>query len=463
MTVTGAMTASAPALKYLWYGDDFTGASDTLATFAKAGLKALLCLGVPDATRLSTIGPLDALGLAGAARTMSPEAMVEELEPVGRYAAATGVPILHYKCCSTFDSALKVGSIGAAMRMLRPHLKDPLAVVVAGQPSLGRYCAFGNLFAAAGAGGEVFRLDRHPTMSHHPVTPMHEADLRRHLALQFGADIGLIDWRSLAAPADADIEAVLEACAVAPGSGAVLFDALETAHLDRIGRLIWRRARTGSLLVVGASSVAEAIIAQWRAIGLAPIEGPTARVLPARGPVFILAGSQSPVTARQIAHALSGGADAAFEGILIDGKAAAGDPAAIEAVVESCVAQLTRGHSVLAYTGPVVDGGQPKLDVARASGRLLAHVVDRAPMVARIGIAGGDTSSLAVKALDLWALGFVGTLSPGVTLVRAHADDRRRDGLELMLKGGQMGSVDLFTRLRDGIALGAATKAGGVR
>lgn len=125
----------------------------------------------------------------------------------------------------------------------------------------------------------------------------------------------------------------------------------------------------------------------------------------------------------------------------------------------SPVLLLARGRSVIAYTGRVVDGGQPTLGVARASGRLLAHIVDRAPMVARIGIAGGDTSSLAVKALDLWALGFVGTLSPGVTLVRAHADDPRRDGLELMLKGGQMGSVDLFTRLRDGIDLGAAGSA----
>ena len=439
------MIASAPVLKYLFYGDDFTGASDTLATFARAGLRALLCLGVPDARRLRTVGPLDALGLAGASRTMSPEAMVEELEPVGRYAAATGVPLLHYKCCSTFDSAPTVGSIGAATRIFSRYRTDPQVVVVGGQPSLQRYCAFGNLFAAAGAGGDVFRLDRHPTMSQHPVTPMHEADLRRHLAVQLGADIGLIDWRSLAIATDAEIEA----SAGAAGSGAVLFDALEAAHLERIGTFIWRRAQAGSLLAVGASSVAEAIIAHWRAIGLAPTEGPTIDVAPARGPVFILAGSQSPITARQMAHALRGDA-AAYDGILIDREAAGGNPAALDAVAEACAARLTRGRSVLAYTGPVVDGGPLQLDVAKASGRLLARIMDRAPMVGRIGVAGGDTSSLAVKALGLWALGFVGTLSAGVTLVRAHADDRRHDGLELMLKGGQMGSIDLFTRLREG-------------
>src|SRR5215470_4219305 len=190
------MTA-APSPKYLWYGDDFTGASDTLATFASAGLRALLCLGVPRAERLQSVGALDALGIAGAARTMSPEAMVAELEPVGCYAAEMRVLLLHYKCCSTFDSSPEIGSLGAAMRILRRHVPSRFTPVIGGQPSLARYCAFGNLFAGAGAGGEIFRLDRHPTMSVHPSTPMHEADLRLHLQAQGIDDIGLIDWRQL--------------------------------------------------------------------------------------------------------------------------------------------------------------------------------------------------------------------------------------------------------------------------
>ena len=41
----GAADATAPKLAY--YGDDFTGASDTLATLAQAGLRAILFCGVP--------------------------------------------------------------------------------------------------------------------------------------------------------------------------------------------------------------------------------------------------------------------------------------------------------------------------------------------------------------------------------------------------------------------------------
>jgi uncharacterized protein YgbK (DUF1537 family) len=88
--------------------------------------------------------------------------------------------------------------------------------------------------------------------------------------------------------------------------------------------------------------------------------------------------------------------------------------------------------------------------VAQACGKLLRRVLELAPVVRRVGIAGGDTSSISVEALGLWALGFIGLLGPGVGVTRVHADDQRLDGLELMLKGGQMGPADVFARLLRG-------------
>jgi uncharacterized protein YgbK (DUF1537 family) len=450
------VTVSGTSLKHLWYGDDFTGASDTLATFASAGLRALLFLGVPSAQQLQAAGPLDVLGIAGAARAMDPATMTEELEPVGRFAARLKVPVLHYKCCSTFDSSPDVGSLGAALRVLRPHVRNSFIPVVGGQPSLGRYCTFGNLFAAAGAGGEVYRIDRHPTMSRHPVTPMHEADLRRHLAAQGMADIGLIDFRLLDS---ADASALDNAVNVQAGAGtgdidAVLFDVTRHAHLTSIGRAIWNCATRAPLLALGASSVAEALILHWRATGDLPAAVPTPSIAPAKGPVFLLAGSQSPVTAGQVADALAPGeaTGPAYRGLTIDVAEIVQSPSALDAAAQNCAYLLNDGHSVLAQTGAVRDDGPPKLDVARACGRLLAQVLERAPAIGRVGVAGGDTSSMAVDALGIWALGYVGTLSPGVTLARAHAEAPRMNGLELMLKGGQMGSLDLFRRLLTGTA-----------
>lgn len=446
---TPASTAAATP-KYLWYGDDFTGASDTLATFARAGLRALLCLGVPDVARLQSMGTLDALGFAGAARSMTLPELREEVAPVGRFARDLGVPILHYKCCSTFDSSPTIGSLGEAMRVLGPYMPNPLRAVVGGQPSLGRYCAFGNLFAAAGTGGEVFRIDRHPTMAHHPVTPMAEADLRRHLEAQDVVDLSLVDWRRLGTASDADLEAHLDGLLEGAPS-AVLFDTLERSHLDRIGAQIWRRALAAPLLAIGASSVAEAVIAYWRRIGLCAAEQPRLDIAPANGPVFILAGSQSTVTATQMQAALAGGTAARYQALPLDTSSIVSSDAELEASADRCAALLRQGHSVIAHTGRPAKDGPAQIEVARAGGRFLAGVLRRAPFVRRAGVAGGDTSSLAVDALGLWALSFSGTLSPGVTLTRTHAQDADMNGLELMLKGGQMGPPNLFERLLTGV------------
>src|SRR5690348_199612 len=433
----------AASLKYIWYGDDFTGASDTLATFASSGLRALLCLGVPKAERRKALRSLDALGIAGAARTMSPEQMTAELEPVGRYASDARVPLLHYKCCSTFDSSPTVGSLGAAMRILRRHVPGRFTPVIGGQPSLERYCAFGNLFAGAGAGGGVFRLDRHPTMSQHPSTPMNEADLRLHLHAQGVENVGLVDWRKLGVASDDELKALIDG---ALRDDAILFDVLDETHLARIGEIIWRRAASEPLLAIGASSVAQAVIAHWRKVGAAPERGPEAPVQPAVGPVFVLVGSQSPVSAKQTAAAVRD--MQLYESIRLDPQPNGGLD--FEGQATNCARLLGAGHSVLAHLGPVVSGGPSRIEMARACGKLLRRVLELTPVVRRIGIAGGDTSSISVEALGIWALGFVGMLGPGVSLTRVHADDPRLDGLELMLKGGQMGPADVFARLLRG-------------
>lgn len=120
--------------------------------------------------------------MAGAVRSMHPDAMRSELAPVAALFHRLGARVLHYKLCSTFDSAPAVGSIGVALQTLRAALPGARTAIVGGQPDLGRYCVFSNLFARAGSAGEVHRIDRHPTMSRHPVTRMGEADLAQQRA-----------------------------------------------------------------------------------------------------------------------------------------------------------------------------------------------------------------------------------------------------------------------------------------
>jgi uncharacterized protein YgbK (DUF1537 family) len=113
---------------------------------------------------------------------------------------------------------------------------------------------------------------------------------------------------------------------------------------------------------------------------------------------------------------------------------------------------LGSGRSVIAHTAPLddtADRSLPGLALAQETGALVARILSSVK-VRRLGVAGGDTSSWTLRALDIWGLSFVGHLAPGVALCRGHSANADLSGLEVMLKGGQMGPPDLFARLRDG-------------
>lgn len=422
------------APRYGWYGDDFTGATDTLATLAEAGQRALLFLRIPTPRQLASAGLLDAVGIAGATRAMAPDAMARELDEAGRFFAALGVSLLHYKCCSTFDSAPEIGSLGAAARALRPHFSNPLLPVIGGQPNLGRYCLFGTLFAAAGAGGSVHRIDRHPTMSMHPVTPMDEADLRRHLAAQGLERVALVDYRSH--EGEGAGQALDAALAAAPE--AVLFDVSRPVDLTAIGALLRERMSTGPMLAIGASSVAQAFAGFPKA---AKVEMPKLAPPASGGNLLALVGSLSPVTRAQVELAEG------YERIAIDPARLTGEPAYLDALRAETLARLAKRNVMLITdkpTGAPAETGK----VAAATGVLLRAIMNEAK-VARLVVAGGDTSTLAIRSLDLWGLSYRSPCTPGAPLCRAHSDDARLDGLDIVLKGGQMGTPDFFNRVAE--------------
>lgn len=447
-----------------WYGDDFTGATDTLAEVARAGWRSLLFMSVPTPARLAAVGPLDAIGIAGAARGMTPARMETELHEVGRFLAGTGARILHYKCCSTFDSAPHVGSIGKAVEVLRQYAPHPLVPIVGGQPSIGRYCSFAHLFARAGAAPEIHRIDRHPVMSRHPVTPMHEPDLRRHLEAQGLHGVMSLPHTRYPAPRGPGEAAGLDPWIdrlLAEASGPLLLDVTDEHHLAPLGRLMWRAARHAPLLAVGASSVQQALA---RAIAADPDlipapprpRGEGSALRPAAGPVLMLAGSLSPVTARQIEAARH------YQRLAVDAERLARDSAYARQCAMDATALLAAGHHALVHT--LAPAQPPSAEqtaaTAQATAGLLAAIV-RACAAAghgltRIGIAGGDTSSQAVLALGLWGLSFHSVLAPGVAVSVGHGDGPATNGIELMLKGGQMGGEQLFDALVDGTCAVAA-------
>lgn len=391
-------------MRYVFIADDFTGASDCLATLRCAGVKARLYLEVPS---LEEVADLEAFGIATAARSMNRPALIEEMQRIAQRLVRHKPEIVHLKVCSTFDSSVEVGNIAIAMQALTEILEPATTCIVGGQPSLGRYCIFGNLFAK-GSDGSTYRIDRHPVMRRHPVTPMGEADLRRHFEAMGLADVALLDRPSLYAS---------DGLPTTP----LLCDVLEESDLARIGE----RFRPAPLpqLWVGASSVAQAHHPHRQAID-------RPRHLP--GPLLIFAGSRSAVTATQVA------ASRHMTKIAMGVKELTAQP---RALCDRILSPLGQGEAVLAVLDDDATHGFTPLDVAQHCAQLIASLVGSG----RIGtllIAGGDTSSLALGELRPKSIDYLGPFQPGVPICIANVANLAR--LPIIMKGGQMGTTHLF-------------------
>ena len=441
-----------------YYGDDFTGSTDAMEALAAAGVPTVLFLAPPGPDALARFPQARCVGVAGASRARSPAWMDAELPGVFSALARLGAPVLHYKVCSTFDSSPTTGSIGRAIEHGMRAMPGRWSPTIVGAPRLRRYQVFGNLFATVE--GVTYRLDRHPTMSRHPVTPMAEADLRRHLAAQTARRIELVDMLQLAQGSAAERVRSLQD-ADAP---IVLIDVFDDASLLAAGRLVWEQRGDG-VFSASSSGLSYALAAHWRDQGLLPAQ-PT---LPAATPaerIAVVSGSCSPVTARQIAWARAHG----FATERLDlprALAAATREAEIERATGAAARALAAGRSAIVFSaeGPddpsalrfdaiAAEAGLDRPTAARDVGQALAGVMrrllDRLPLQ-RVVVAGGDSSGEVASALDIEALTVAAGLAPGAPLCRAWSRTRR-DGLEIVLKGGQMGEEGFFGLVRDGSA-----------
>lgn len=437
-----------------FYGDDFTGSTDVMEVVSMAGLSAVLFLEPPDAAWLARFPKARVIGIAGISRSQTPTWMDEHLPAVYESLRATGAPFVHYKVCSTFDSAPDIGNIGHAARLGMGAFANRPVPLVVGAPALQRYVAFGNLFA--GSGAARYRIDRHPVMARHPVTPMHEADLRLHLGAQADLTVGLLDLAALAA-----MSAAQEDRLGTPDRAhdLLLFDTVDEASLRQVGGLVWSLASDTPSLAVGSSGFEYALVAAWRAAGLLPPAPAVAGPAPVER-LFVMSGSCSPVNDAQIGHALRSG----FSGLHVDPMTLVGGGEGADDVIRRSLALLAEGRDVLLYTADgAQDGTQllPDRDrpgfndrLGSALGDILREVLRRSGLK-RAVVAGGDTSSHATRQLGLHALTFRAPLAPGSPLCLAHGDDPALNGLELALKGGQMGREDFFLRAK----LGAAAPA----
>ena len=459
---------STESLRLAFYGDDFTGSTDALEVLAFAGLRCALFLDPPSAETLQEFDGFDAIGIAGDSRGMSPAEMDDQLPSIFKALADLNAPIVHYKVCSTFDSSPSIGSIGRVMEIARQTFGPTFIPIVAATPALARYCVFGHLFARSGTDGKTYRIDRHPIMSLHPVTPMDESDLARHLARQTTLSIDkfvIANFASDRAGLDAQL-----AAQIIGRPDAVLFDGLTPAHMLEVGRLLDAHAQQHlPAFVVGSSGVEYALTQWWRESGQKEFSSSNYASFSAVEKVLAISGSASPLSALQIDAAVAAG----FVDMPVDASALVDAhrwEAASSKLVSSVLALLQQGRSVMLHTarGPadprieamiasLVSRGTSREQAKHGGGRLLGmrlglivQAILLAAPLRRLLLSGGDTSSQITRVLAPDALEIEARLAPGAPLCRVISKRPHLSALQIALKGGQMGDERYFVKALQG-------------
>lgn len=454
-----------------FYGDDFTGSTDVMESLALNGVRTALFLAPPTQAEVDNFTlkksidrsgekNIEAFGVAGISRSLRVVDMEKELRPV--FEAVSKIPsdFFHYKVCSTFDSSPDIGSIGFATDLAYEYFPSEVIPTFIGAPFLNRFCIFGNLFARID--GVTYRLDRHPTMSKHPVTPMHESDLRVHLAKQTQRPVELIDLFALETDTAAQ-DALFEQLNRKQGD-MLLFDTYNNEHLLSVGRLIVNNKQANTQLLIGSSGVEYALTFHLHKIGklIKPAEpespGPAEQIV-------AMSGSCAPTTGTQIEWALRQG----FADIRLNAPELV-DPstrdAEMQRVQKTALEAVARNQSVMIYSaiGPEdasieqtkqrlkscgFDDSSASQVLAANQGNILKAILQESGRI-RTVVCGGDTSGHVARELGIYALETLMPIAPGAPLCTAHSKDARFDSLEISLKGGQNGKQKYIQSIQNG-------------
>ncbi|MBT2757803.1 four-carbon acid sugar kinase family protein [Mesobacillus foraminis] len=447
-----------------FYGDDFTGSTDAMEALTRNGVKTILFLQPPTESMLTDerFAAFKAIGLAGVSRALSPEKMENELTHAFDILKKANVEISHYKICSTFDSSPELGSIGRAIEVGQKVFGNKRFIpLLVGVPALHRYTIFSNHFATTE--NETYRLDRHPVMSKHPMTPMDESDLTIHLGKQTSMAIKAMNILDLDGPQE-KINKILATKLNGGHSPIILFDVLDEAMLTNIGVILSEEISDEPFFTVGSSGIEYSLAAAWKESGRLEEGDPQWPRLEESGPLMVISGSCSPVTEKQIQYALNNG----FVGLKASSEGLTNSETRDEVchhLILKATDHLSKGENVVIYTamGPsdpsitstkkqLEDQGQKATDTSMSLGEQLGKIckeIMKEISLKRVLIAGGDTSGYVLKELEIFAMEMVKPITPGAPLCRAHSRSPLFNGMQINLKGGQMGGEDFFLNVRN--------------
>jgi uncharacterized protein YgbK (DUF1537 family) len=428
--------AECPALRLGCIADDFTGATDLANNLVRAGLRTVQTIGLPEPGAPAI--EAEALVVALKSRTVPAADAVAQSLAALRWLQAQGVQQVYFKYCSTFDST-PAGNIGPVTDALLDALHGPgqgFTIACPAFPVNQRTVFKGHLFV-----GDLLLSDS--PMRHHPLTPMHDANLVRVMQAQTRRRVGLVPHEVVAAGPGA-IRARFSQLQ-ADGVGVAVVDAVGNDDLMAIGQ-----ALKGLPLVTAGSGIAIGLPQNWAkgAAGGAAQDTADASALPAfAGLAAAVSGSCSAATQAQVAAfkaagrpafavdplAIAAGQDVAAQALAWAEPLLAGGPVLVYATAEPAAVQAVQARLGAEHAGSLVE---------RVLAAVAHGLVQRG--VRRLVVAGGETSGAVVQALGVRQLAIGTQIDPGVPWTWAPT------GLgvpvHLALKSGNFGSNDFFLK-----------------
>jgi uncharacterized protein YgbK (DUF1537 family) len=444
-----------------FYGDDFTGTAATAEALTQSGLPTVIFTAPPSPSYLDKHFPrARAVGISGATRTLSAQAITQVLSPIFLSLKAYQSPVYVYKVCSTFDSSENIGNIGRAVELGKDTFSLDFIPILPAAIKIGRYTVFGNHFAAVGD-GEVFRLDRHPSMANHPVTPMVEADLRKHLATQTDLRSGLINILEIR-KGPQQIHSRIDEL-IAAEVPIIFFDCLSDGDLNTICETVFKRAYGDKpLFFVGSQELGYGLTEALKkndVLSAQETVKTSEDMVSDRGPILVVSGSCATISGEQILWSKDNG----FYDIQINPPNLL-DPTSRyqyrEQIVRSAINAVAARKSVILHTaiGPddkriaAMNRAVEKLSLAKSEaneilgselGRIVREIISKSSLK-RIVISGGDTAGRIQKVLQVEALQISASIGIAAPLCYVYSKLPQINGLEIAFKGGQIGKTDYF-------------------
>jgi 3-dehydrotetronate 4-kinase len=422
--------------------DDDTGATDLAGMLADQGLRTILLIDLPRASDYErwTAGQ-DAVIAGIGTRAIAPGDAYERTRAAVRLLGSAAPQMLEIKYCSTFDST-REGNIGPTLDAAMDEMGEPFTVALPALPVNGRTTYLGYHFVH----GQL--LSESP-MRHHPLNPMTESNLVRHLQAQTKRRVGLA-----AAPivngGVTELRGEFDRLKK-EGVEIAILDCASDQQLETICE-----ALDEMRLISGSSAPAMKLPSVWRRSGglTPPAEPVKLRGPAAAGRGFLMvAGSCSEATRRQNLWAGENGARV----FRMDAEMLlAGDSG--DRIVEAVRAGLSAGQTCLLSisAGPEevrqvqakaqaagMSAAESGLKIAQRLSEAVLRIVE-GQLPAGLLVAGGETSSAVCRTLELGALQVGGNIQPGVPLCMALG----RFQLPVILKSGNFGSEDFYGRAR---------------